>query len=145
MKTYMATADTIQQNWHLVDASGQTLGRLASELAMRLRGKRKAEYTPFLDTGDFVVVINVDKIKATGTKMKDKMYYRYSGYPSGMREESLENKLVRKPADALEIAVKGMLPKGPLGRKMFKKLKVYAGTEHPHEAQKPQILKIEDK
>jgi len=140
MKTYMASAETVKHKWRLVDATGLTLGRLASEIAMHLRGKRKPEFTPHADTGDFVVVINVEKLKVTGNKLQDKKYYHYSGYPSGMREETLGKLLNRKPQDALFHAVKGMLPKGPLGRQIMTKLKVYAGAEHPHAAQKPKQI-----
>lgn len=140
MKTYMAATNSVKQYWHLVDASGKTLGRLASELALRLRGKHKPEFTPHTDTGDFFVVINADKIKVTGNKLTDKKYYRHSGYPGGIREMSLETLLEKHPERVLEKAVKGMLPKGPLGRKMLAKLKVYSGDEHPHTAQKPRSV-----
>lgn len=140
MKTYMAAENSVKQNWFLVDASGKTLGRLASELAFRLRGKHKPEFTPHTDTGDFFVVINVDKVQVTGNKTTDKMYYRHSGYPGGIKSMNFETLLSTHPERVLEKAVKGMLPKGPLGRKMFAKLKVYAGAEHPHSAQKPRSI-----
>ncbi len=140
MKTYQATNETIKHGWYLIDATNRTLGRLSGEIARRLRGKHKAEYTPHVDTGDFIVVINADKIKVTGNKSKDKRYYRYSGYQSGLKELSFEQLLARHPDRVIEIAVKGMLPKNPLGRAMFQKLKVYAGAKHPHEAQQPQLI-----
>lgn len=140
MKTYMASLQTVKPKWLLVDAADQTLGRLASEIAMQLRGKRKPEYTPHADAGDFVVVINAEKVNVTGNKRQDKKYYRHSGYPGGIREESLDKLLQRKPQDALRHAVKGMLPKGPLGRQIIKKLKIYNGAEHPHSAQKPKKI-----
>jgi len=127
MKTYMAATNSVKQHWYLVNANGKTLGRLASELALRLRGKHKAEFTPHTDTGDFFVVINVDKIKVTGNKMTDKKYYRHSGYPGGLKTIHFQEALQKHPELILEKAVKGMLPKGPLGRKMLKKLKIYAG------------------
>lgn len=146
MKTYMAASGSVKQHWYLVDASGKTLGRLASELALRLRGKHKAEFTPHTDTGDFFVVVNVEKIKVTGNKTTDKKYYRHSGYPGGLKTMNFEELLQKHPELILEKAVKGMLPKGPLGRQMLKKLKLYAGTEHPHEAQKPRAIDFtEDK
>lgn len=146
MKTYMAAKDSVKQYWYLVDANGKTLGRLASELAFRLRGKHKAEFTPHTDTGDFFVVVNADKIKVTGNKVQDKMYYSHSGYPGGLKSMNFERMVAHKPESILEKAVKGMLPKGPLGRAMLKKLKVYAGTEHPHSAQKPRAIDFnEDK
>lgn len=142
MKTYMANAATIDPKWYVVDASGMTLGRLASELALRLRGKHKAVFTPHVDTGDFFVVINVEKIRVTGNKTQDKMYYRHSGYPGGIKEANFADMQARTPERILEIAVKGMLPKGPLGRQMLRKLKIYAGTEHPHQAQQPEEIKL---
>jgi large subunit ribosomal protein L13 len=144
MQTFNAKADTIQQNWYLVDANGKTLGRLATEVARRLRGKHKPEFTPYVDTGDYIVVINAEKVRVTGNKPKDKMYHRYSGYQSGLKSISFEKLLIKAPERIIEIAVKGMLPKGPLGRKIFKKLKVYAGSQHPHTAQQPQSLEIEN-
>lgn len=142
MKTFSAKSESVQRNWYLVDAQGQTLGRLASEIASRLRGKNKPEYTPHADAGDFIVVINADKIHVTGRKLKDKIYHSYTGYPGGVKSITLEKLLIKKPTDALEKAVKGMMPKGPLGRQMFKKLKVYASPEHPHQAQSPELLTI---
>lgn len=140
MKTYMAATGAVKQHWYLVDANGKTLGRLASALALRLRGKHKPAFTPHTDTGDFFVVVNADKIKVTGNKVTDKQYYRHSGYPGGLKTMNFEDLLQKHPERILEKAVKGMLPKGPLGRSMLKKLKVYAGTEHPHEAQQPRAL-----
>lgn len=142
MKTYNARNETVQHNWFIVDAAGKTLGRLASEIAKRLRGKHKPEYTPHVDTGDYIVVINAGEIKVTGNKAKDKVYYRHSGYPGGIKEITFEKLLAQKPVRVIEIAVKGMLPKNPLGRAMYRKLKVYAGSQHPHEAQQPQLLNI---
>lgn len=142
MKTYVAKPSTIKREWFLVDADGQTLGRLASEIASRLRGKHKPEYTPFMDTGDYIVVINASKVKVTGSKRSDKIYYHHTGYPGGIRSESFEQLIERKPEQIIETAVRGMLPKGPLGRAMFRKLKVYAGAEHQHTAQQPQVLKF---
>ncbi len=142
MKTYNATNETARHNWYIVDASGQTLGRLASEVAKRLRGKHKPEYTPHVDTGDFIVVINAGQVKVTGNKSKDKVYYSHSGYPGGLKEITFEKLLAKSPEQVIEIAVKGMLPKNPLGRAMYRKLKVYAGTEHPHAAQQPQLLDL---
>lgn len=143
MKTYNATNETARHNWYVVDAAGKTLGRLASEVAKRLRGKHKPEYTPHVDTGDFIVVINATQIKVTGTKTKDKVYYNHSGYPGGMKEITFEKLLAKTPERVIEIAVKGMLPKNPLGRAMYRKLKVYAGAEHPHTAQQPQLLDLD--
>ncbi len=143
MKTVSAKAQEVKRDWFIVDAEGKTLGRLASQIAIRLRGKHKPIYTQHVDTGDYVVVINADKVTVTGNKAKDKIYYRHSEFPGGMRETSFEKLIVRKPRDVLEIAVKGMLPKNPLGREMFRKLKVYAGTTHPHAAQQPQVLNLD--
>ena len=140
MKTYMPSASTIERKWYVVDATNKTLGRLAAEVAKVLRGKNKPTYTPFLDTGDFVIVINADKIKVTGKKLDQKIYYHHSDYVGGMKEESLRDKLANSPAEVIELAVKGMLPKGPLGRQMYTKLHVYAGPEHNHAAQKPEVL-----
>lgn len=140
MKTYMASDATIQKKWFIVDASGKTLGRLASRLAACLRGKNKPEYTPHADAGDHYIVINVDQLKVTGNKPKEKFYYRHSNYPGGLKEESFEKLHARRPERVLEIAVKGMLPKGPLGRDMYRKLKIYAGSEHPHIAQNPELV-----
>jgi large subunit ribosomal protein L13 len=146
MKTYMAATDSVKKYWYLVDASGKTLGRLASELAYRLRGKHKVEFTPHTDTGDFFVVVNIEKIKVTGKKMTDKKYYWHTGYPGGIKSINFQDLLTKHPERVLEKAVKGMLPRGPLGRKMLKKLKVYAGEQHPHEAQKPRVIQLnEDK
>lgn len=142
MKSYMAKPDSVEQKWYVVDASGKTLGRLATQLAHRLRGKHKPEFTPYVDTGDFYVVINAEKITVTGNKAKDKIYYHHSGYQGGLREESFEKLIQRKPEQAIEHAVKGMLPKGPLGRKMILKMKVYAGNQHPHEAQQPASIDL---
>jgi len=139
-KTFTASPSNIKQEWFVIDANGLTLGRLATEVARRLRGKHKPEYTPHMDTGDYIVVINAKDIAVTGDKMDKKMYYRHSGYPGGLKSMSYRDMNKRHPTRALEIAVKGMLPKGPLGRKMYRKLKVYAGTAHPHEAQQPQEL-----
>ncbi len=140
MKTYMPSASTIERKWYVVDATNKTLGRLAAEVAKVLRGKNKPTYTPFLDTGDFVIVINASKVKVTGKKLDQKIYYHHSDYVGGMKEESLRDKLANSPAEVIELAVKGMLPKGPLGRQMYTKLHVYAGAEHPHAAQKPEEL-----
>lgn len=142
MKTFMANADLIERRWLLVDASDLVLGRLASNLAKILRGKNKAMYRPDADLGDFVVVINAEKIRVTGNKLKDKIYYRHSGRPGGLKETVLEKMLATYPERAIEFAVKGMLPKNPMGRAMLKKLKVYAGAEHPHAAQQPELTEI---
>ena len=140
MKTFMASPATIDRKWYVVDATGMTLGRLASEIAKVLRGKNKPIYTPHIDTGDNVIVINAEKISVTGKKMDQKIYYHHSDYVGGMKEATLKEKLAKKPESVIELAVKGMLPKGPLGRQMLKKLHVYAGPEHKHEAQKPEVL-----
>ncbi|MBW2058178.1 MAG: 50S ribosomal protein L13 [Deltaproteobacteria bacterium] len=140
MKTFSAKKEEIERKWYLVDASGKVLGRLASRLAMVLRGKTKPIYTPHVDTGDYVVVINAEKILLTGRKMENKVYYRHSGYPGGLKSTTARALLDTKPEKLLKKAVKGMLPKNPLGRKMFKKLKVYKGPDHPHQAQQPQPL-----
>ncbi len=142
MKTYVAKPSTIKRDWFVVDADGKTLGRLASEIAKRLRGKHKPEYTPFVDTGDYIIVINAEKVRVTGNKAHDKIYWHHTGYTGGIKSESFEHMIARKPEQVIEIAVRGMLPKGPLGREMFRKLKVYAGSEHNHSAQKPQVLEI---
>lgn len=142
MKTFAANAETIERKWYVVDASGKTLGRLASALAHRLRGKHKPEYTPHVDTGDCFVIVNVDQLKVTGNKKSDKLYHHHTGYPGGLKSESFEKLQARQPARILELAVKGMLPKGPLGRQMFRKLKVYAGGEHPHVAQNPELIDL---
>mgnify|MGYP002546888693 FL=1 len=140
MKSYMASPATIERKWYVVDATGYTLGRLASEVAKILRGKNKPIFTPFIDTGDYVIITNADKIKVTGKKLEQKIYYRHSDYVGGMKETTLKEMLNKKPERVIELAVKGMLPKGPLGRQMIKKLHVYAGAEHGHEAQKPEVL-----
>ena len=140
MKTFMASPATIDRKWYVVDATGMTLGRLASEVAKVLRGKNKPIFTPHIDTGDYVIVINADKITVTGKKMDQKVYYSHSDYVGGMKEATLREKLNKKPEEVIEHAVKGMLPKGPLGREMYKKLFVYAGPEHKHAAQKPEVL-----
>jgi large subunit ribosomal protein L13 len=142
MKTFVAKPETVQRDWYVVDAADKTLGRLAAEIALRLRGKHKPEYTPHVDTGDYIVVVNAEKIAVTGNKAKDKIYYSHSGYPGGLKDTTFEKLIAKKPEMVLEKAVKGMLPKGPLGRAMFRKLKVYAGTEHNHAAQQPQVLDI---
>ena len=139
-KTYMPSAKDIERKWYVVDATNKTLGRLAAEVAKVLRGKNKPTYTPFLDMGDYVIVVNADKIKVTGKKLDQKIYYHHSDYVGGMKEESLRDKLANSPTEVIELAVKGMLPKGPLGRQMYTKLHVYAGAEHPHTAQKPEEL-----
>ena len=140
MKTYMANPDKIERKWYVVDAEGKTLGRLASEVARVLRGKNKPVYTPHIDTGDYVIVINAAKVAVTGKKMAQKMYYNHSDYVGGMRETTLREMMDKKPERVIELAVKGMLPKGPLGRQMYTKLHVYAGAEHAHAAQKPEVL-----
>ena len=140
MKTFMASPATIDRKWYVVDATDMTLGRLASEVAKVLRGKNKPIFTPHIDTGDNVIVINAEKIKVTGKKMDQKIYYHHSDYVGGMKETTLRQKLAKKPEEVVELAVKGMLPKGPLGRQMYTKLYVYAGAEHPHAAQKPETL-----
>ncbi|MGO3343917.1 MAG: 50S ribosomal protein L13 [Marinomonas sp.] len=142
MKTFTAKPAEVRRDWFVVDAEGKTLGRLATEIARRLRGKHKAEYTPHVDTGDYIVVINAEKIHVTGNKAAAKQYYRHTGYPGGLRSMNFEKLIDHAPERVLEIAVKGMLPKGPLGRAMHKKMKVYAGTEHPHAAQQPLALNI---
>ena len=142
MKTYSAKAEDVSRDWFVVDASDKTLGRLASEIAHRLRGKHKAEYTPHVDTGDYIVVINAEKVRVTGNKATGKMYHRHTGYPGGLKSMSFEKLIDRAPERVIQSAVKGMLPRNPLGRAMFKKLKVYAGNEHPHAAQQPQALNI---
>ena len=142
MKTYMAKPETVQAGWYVVDASGKVLGRLASEIARRLRGKHKAEFTPHVDTGDYIVVVNADKLRVTGRKAQNKIYYRLSGYPGGVYSTSFEKLQARHPDRVLRLAVKGMLPKGPLGYAMIKKMKLYAGASHPHSAQQPKQLEI---
>jgi large subunit ribosomal protein L13 len=142
MKTYQAKKEELEYQWYLVNAEGKILGRLATKLADLLRGKTKPTYTPHLDTGDFVVVVNAEKVTLTGKKMKDKIYYHHTGYPGGIKEISAEKLLAKKPTEMIRMAVKGMLPKNSLGRQMLRKLKVYAGPNHPHEAQKPITLEI---
>ncbi len=142
MKTFSAKPETVKRDWYVVDADGKTLGRLATEIARRLRGKHKPEYTPHVDTGDYIVVINAEKITVTGRKTTDKIYYRHTGFPGGIKEISFEKLLAKKPEMVIEKAVKGMLPKNPLGRAMYRKLKVYAGPNHQHTAQQPQVLDV---
>ena len=142
MNTFMASPATIERKWYVVDAEGKTLGRLSSEVAKVLRGKNKPIFTPHIDTGDYVIVVNADKIKVTGRKLEQKKYYHHSDYVGGMKETSLKEMITKKPEKVVELAVKGMLPKGPLGREMYKKLFVYAGAEHPHAAQKPEVLDV---
>ncbi len=142
MKTYLTPVKEIERKWYIVNADGKVLGRLASEIATRLRGKHKPTYSTFLDNGDYIVVINAEKVKLTGNKMRDKKYYRHSGYMGGLREETAAEVMEKRPTEVLFSAVKGMLPKNSLGRTQLKKLKVYAGTEHPHEAQQPEPLDI---
>ena len=143
MKTYYAKPGEVQREWLLVDATDMTLGRLASAVAQILRGKNKPTYTPHVDTGDFVVVLNCDKIKVTGAKVTDKVYYRYTNHPGGLRQETFQEAMAKHPERVIQHAVKGMLPKGTLGRQMLKKLKVYTGSEHPHQAQNPRKIDLE--
>jgi len=142
MKTFVAKPETVKRDWYVVDAEGKTLGRLATEIARRLRGKHKAEYTPHVDTGDYIIVINAEKVTVTGNKAKDKMYHSHTGFPGGLKSTTFDKLQAAKPEMIIEKAVKGMLPRGPLGRAMYRKLKVYAGTEHNHAAQQPQVLDI---
>ncbi len=142
MKTYSAKAGEVNRDWFVVDAADKTLGRLAAEIAHRLRGKHKREYTPHVDTGDYIVVINAEKVRVTGAKATDKMYHHHTGYPGGLKSISFEKLIDKAPERVIQGAVKGMLPRNPLGRAMFRKLKVYAGSEHPHAAQQPQVLNI---
>jgi len=142
MKTFVAKPETVKRDWFVVDASGKTLGRIATEIASRLRGKHKPEYTPHVDTGDYIIVINAEKVTVTGNKAQDKIYYHHTGFPGGIKDINFEKLQAKKPEMIIEKAVKGMLPKGPLGRAMFRKLKVYAGAEHNHAAQQPQVLDI---
>lgn len=144
MKTYTAKPSDIRRSWYVVDATDKILGRLATEIARRLRGKHKPEYTPHMDTGDYIVVLNASKVRVSGKKGDDKIYYRHTGFPGGIKSETFNQLLARKPEAVIEKAVKGMLPRGPLGRDMFRKLKVYAGAEHEHAAQQPQVLEIEE-
>jgi large subunit ribosomal protein L13 len=143
MKTWNAKAEDVERRWYVVDAEGETLGRLATRIADTLRGKRKPEYTPHVDTGDFVVVVNAEKISVTGNKRAEKLYHRHSGYPGGLKTRTLNDMLERRPEEVIRLAVKGMLPKNRLARKQITKLKVYAGPDHPHAAQKPQPMEIE--
>jgi large subunit ribosomal protein L13 len=140
MKTFVAKPESVERDWYVVDAADKTLGRFAAEIALRLRGKHKPEYTPHVDTGDYIVVVNAEKITVTGNKAKGKIYYSHSGYPGGLKEATFEQLIQKKPEMVIEKAVKGMLPKGPLGRAMFRKMKVFAGPEHTHAAQQPQSL-----
>jgi large subunit ribosomal protein L13 len=142
MKSFMASPSNVEKKWYVVDATGHTLGRLTSEIAKILRGKNKPTYTPHIDTGDYVIVVNADKIKVTGKKLQQKVYYNHSDYPGGLRETTLDEMLAKKPTEVIIHAVKGMLPKGPLGRSMITKLHVFAGPEHNHAAQKPEVLEI---
>ena len=142
MKTYSAKKETAKHNWYVVDATDKTLGRMATEIANRLRGKHKPEFTPHVDTGDYVVVVNAEKVKVSGNKTTDKMYYHHTGYPGGIKSISFDKLLDKAPERAIESAVKGMMPKNKLSRAMLSKLKVYAGSEHPHQAQQPQLLEI---
>ena len=142
MKTYMANPDKVEKKWYVIDAEGKNLGRLSSEVAKILRGKNKPEFTPNADVGDYVIIVNAEKIKVTGKKLDQKIYYSHSDYVGGMKETTLKEMLAKKPEKVIELAVKGMLPKGPLGRSMIKKLFVYAGPEHKHQAQKPEALSI---
>ncbi len=142
MKTIFAKSETVKRDWYVIDATDKTLGRLATEIARRLRGKHKPEYTPNCDTGDYIVVINAEKVKATGNKLKDKVYYRHTEFPGGIRSQTLEQVLDKHPERVIEKAVKGMLPRGPLGYAQFRKLKVYAGADHPHTAQQPTALTL---
>ena len=142
MGTFTAKPETVERDWYVVDADGRTLGRLASEIARRLRGKHKAEYTPHVDTGDYIIVVNAEKVAVTGSKRGQKTYYRHTGFPGGIKSITFEKLIERSPQRAIELAVKGMLPKGPLGRAMYRKLKVYAGPEHKHAAQQPKPLAI---
>jgi len=143
MKTYNANNKTASHNWYTVDAAGKTLGRLASEVAKRLRGKHKPEYTPHVDTGDYIVVLNASQVKVTGNKTSDKIYYSHTGYPGGLKSISFDKLLAKKPELIIEKAVKGMLPRNPLGRAMYRKLKVYSGVDHPHASQQPQVLNLD--
>ncbi|ART80825.1 50S ribosomal protein L13 [Oceanisphaera avium] len=142
MKTFVAKPDTVKRDWYVVDAEGKTLGRLATEIALRLRGKHKPEYTPHVDCGDYIVVVNAEKIQVTGNKAEGKIYYSHSGFPGGLKSISFEKLIVRKPEMVIESAVRGMLPRGPLGRAMFRKMKVFSGAQHNHAAQQPQVLDI---
>lgn len=142
MKTFSAKPESIRHDWYVVDAEGKTLGRLATEVALRLRGKHKPEYTPHVDTGDYIVVVNADKVAVTGNKAEKKIYYSHTEYPGGIKDISFQDLIKKAPQRVIQSAVKGMLPRGPLGREMFRKLKIYAGSEHPHAAQQPQTLDL---
>ncbi|AEY00608.1 50S ribosomal protein L13 [Oceanimonas sp. GK1] len=142
MKTFVAKPETVKRDWYVVDAEGKTLGRLATEIARRLRGKHKPEFTPHVDCGDYIIVINAEKVQVTGNKAQDKIYYSHSGFPGGIKSISFEKLIDRKPEMVIESAVRGMLPRGPLGRAMYRKMKVYAGSQHNHAAQQPQVLDI---
>ncbi len=142
MKTYSAKPETVERDWFVIDAEDKTLGRLAVAVATRLRGKHKAEYTPHVDTGDYIVVVNAEKVAVTGKKATDKIYYSHSGYPGGIKDINFQDLIAKAPEKVIQSAVKGMLPRGPLGREMFRKLKVYAGSQHPHTAQQPQTLEL---
>lgn len=142
MKTISAKPETVKRDWYVVDAAGKTLGRLSTEIAHRLRGKHKTEFTPHVDTGDYIVVVNAGQVRVTGNKAQNKMYYRHTGFPGGLKEISFQKLIQRKPEQAIELAVKGMLPRNPLGRAMLKKLKVYASADHPHSAQQPVELQL---
>lgn len=142
MKTYTATPSTIKRDWFVIDANDKVLGRLATAVADRLRGKHKPEYTPTIDTGDYIVIVNAEKVRVTGRKFTDKKYYRHSGYPGGLKETTFDKLQEKAPEEIIKKAVKGMLPKGPLGREMFRKLKIYAGPEHQHSAQQPSVLEL---
>lgn len=144
MKTFSAKSHEVKRDWFVVDASDKVLGRIATEIARRLRGKHKAEYTPHVDTGDYIIVTNAEKVTVTGRKFTDKMYYRHTGHPGGIKSDSFEKLQARNPVKIIELAVKGMLPKNPLGREMYRKLKVYVGDQHPHGAQQPKLLDIEE-
>lgn len=145
MKTFNAKAETVRRDWYLIDAAGKTLGRLSTEIARRLRGKHKPEYTPHVDTGDYIVVVNAEKIQVTGRKADEKVYQHYTGFPGGVKSITFDKLLQKAPVRIIEHAVRGMLPKNPLGRAMFRKLKVFAGAEHPHAAQQPQTLELNTK
>ncbi|MGP1924048.1 MAG: 50S ribosomal protein L13 [Arsenophonus sp. NEOnobi-MAG3] len=142
MKTFTAKPETVKHDWYVVDADGKILGRLATEVAHRLRGKHKAEYTPHVDTGDYIIVINAEKVAVTGNKYEEKIYYRHTGYIGGIKQATFKEMIARHPERVIEIAVKGMLPRGPLGREMYRKMKVYGGSDHNHSAQQPQVLDI---
>jgi len=142
MKTFSAKSETVKRDWYVIDVAGKVLGRVATEVARRLRGKHKAEFTPHVDTGDYIIIVNADKLQVTGKKSRDKIYHRYTGYQSGLKVTSFQDMMKRAPCDVIEEAVRGMLPKNPLGRQMFRKLKVYRGAEHRHSAQSPKALEI---